>query len=148
MNGTRQPAHDAAAVEATLRLSVGRSVRKGRQTKGSTATVPLSEESVPARPDQDEPGSPGTPAVLEGARPPARPITLAALEQSGPMNRAREPAHGRRAVTTITKAGRRAGSDQRSPTVRRLAVERKLTAAGHSELHTVLPSLDRLWERP
>ncbi len=149
VDGTRQPANDAVEVAAALRLIMGRIVRKLRQATAATADMPLSESSVLARLDRDGPDSPGALAASEGVRPQAMATTLATLEQRGLVSRAPDPADGRRAVMTITEAGRTVVADRRSMSVRRLAeaVEQELTAAERQELLAVLPLLDRLSER-
>ncbi|MDF3294285.1 MULTISPECIES: MarR family winged helix-turn-helix transcriptional regulator [Streptomyces] len=149
MDETHQAANDAVEVGAALRLIVGRIVRKLRQATDSVTDIPLSEASVLARLDRDGPDSPGALAALEGVRPQAMATTLAALEQRGLVSRAPDPADGRRAVMTITEAGRTVVTDRRSKSVRRLAeaVEQELTATERQELLAVLPLLDRLSER-
>lgn len=140
---------DPAEVGAALRLVVGRIVRKLRQGKSAVSDVTLSEGSVLARLDRDGPDSPGSLAALEGVRPQAMATTLAALEERGLVSRSQDPADGRRAVMTITAAGRKVVADRRSVSVRRLvdALEREFTEAERKKLHSVLPLLDRLAER-
>lgn len=148
MDDTKPAVGDVVETAATLRLIVGRIVRKLRQAKSPVGDVVLSEASVLARLDQDGPVSPGSLAALEGVRPQAMATTLAALEQRGLVSRARDPHDGRRALMTISEAGRTLVADRRSESVRRLAdaIERELTAKERKDLLEVLPLLDRVAE--
>lgn len=143
------PADDAAEIGAALRLIVARIVRKLRQAKSSVGDVTLFEASVLTRLDRDGPDSPGSLAALEGVRPQAMATTLATLEHRGLISRGQDPADGRRAVMTVTEAGRTVVADRRSVSVQRLAdtIDRELNPTERKELFAVLPLLDRLAER-
>ncbi|MFL6119829.1 MarR family winged helix-turn-helix transcriptional regulator [Actinophytocola sp.] len=140
---------DPAEVAATLRLVMGRIVRKLRHGKSAVGDVTLSEGSVLARLDRDGSDSPTSLATLEGVRPQAMATTLAALEERGLVSRTPDPTDGRRAVMAITTTGRQVVADRRSASVRRLAdaLEREFTAEERATLHATLPLLDRLAER-
>ncbi|NMI01644.1 MarR family winged helix-turn-helix transcriptional regulator [Pseudonocardia acidicola] len=139
---------DAAEVAAALKLAVGRIARRVRQAH-AVGDLALSEVSVLARLDRDGAASPGALAELERVRPQAMATTLAALEERGLVNRGQDAADGRRAVMTVTDAGRKVLADRRSESVRRLTsvLEKELTPAERQTLLAVLPLLDRVAER-
>ncbi|MGW7004436.1 MarR family winged helix-turn-helix transcriptional regulator [Streptomyces sp. NPDC054933] len=149
MDEIRSTGDDAAEVAAALRLVVGRIARRVRQAKSAVGEVTLSEASVLARLDRDGPDSPGSLAELERVRPQAMASTLAALEGRGLVSRRPDPADGRRAVMTVTDAGRKVMADRRSESVRLLtaALEREFTPDERRQLLSALPLLDRLAER-
>lgn len=139
---------DAAEVAAALKLAVGRIARRVRQAH-AVGDLALSEVSVLARLDRDGAASPGALAELERVRPQAMATTLAALEERGLVNRGQDAADGRRAVMTVTGAGRKVLADRRSESVRRLTsvLEKEFTPAERQTLLAVLPLLDRVAER-
>jgi DNA-binding MarR family transcriptional regulator len=141
-------AAEAAEVAAGLRLVVGRIARRLRQSH-SVGDVTLSEVSVLARLDRDGPDSPGTLAESERVRPQAMATTLAALEERGLVSRRPDVADGRRAVVTVTDAGRRMLADRRSESVQRLAavLDSGFTPDERQRLASLLPLLDRLAEQ-
>ncbi len=100
-----------------------RSARITRRLRQAHAVgdVSLSEVSVLARLAADGADSPGSLAVLEHVRPQAMASTLAALEERGLVARTQHAADGRRAVMTITEAGREVLLARRSESVQRLA---------------------------
>jgi DNA-binding MarR family transcriptional regulator len=148
MNEVAPVAVDAAEMGAALRLVVGRIVRKVRQAKSAVGDLTLSEASVLARLERDGPDSPGSLAGLEGVRPQAMAATLAALEERGLVSRRPDPGDGRRAVMTVTDAGRAVIADRRSVSVRRLAAAiEAFTPDERQRLAEALPLLDRLAER-
>jgi DNA-binding MarR family transcriptional regulator len=74
--------------------------------------------------------------------------TLAALEERGLVSRRPDPGDGRRAVMTVTDAGRAVIADRRSVSVRRLAAAiEAFTPDERQRLGEALPLLDRLAER-
>lgn len=148
MDESRSPATDAAEVGAALRLVVGRIARRMRQAH-AVGEMTLSEASVLARLDRDGADSPGSLAELERVRPQAMATTLAALEERGLVTRRQDAADGRRAVMSVTDAGRKVLADRRSESVRRLTavLEQEFTAAERRDLLEVLPLLNRLAER-
>ncbi|MFI6470290.1 MarR family transcriptional regulator [Streptomyces sp. NPDC050516] len=149
MDGMTPPAEDAAELAAALRLSVGRIARKVRAAKSVVGDLALSEASVLARLDSYGPDSPGALAELEGVRPQAMATTLAALEERGLVSRGRHANDRRRAVITVTDAGRKMTADRRSVSVQRMAaaIDEEFTPAERRELLTLLALLDRLGER-
>ncbi|MFD7165327.1 MarR family winged helix-turn-helix transcriptional regulator [Streptomyces violascens] len=149
MNETRSRAEDATEIAAALRLSVGRIARKVRAAKSAAGDLALSESSVLARLDSYGPDSPGALAELEGVRPQAMATTLAALEERGLVSRGRDANDRRRAVITVTEAGRKMTADRRSVSVQRMAaaIDEEFTPTERRELLALLALLDRLGER-
>ncbi|MEU6343526.1 MarR family transcriptional regulator [Streptomyces sp. NPDC046977] len=141
-------ADDPTEVGAALRLAVGRIARRLRQAH-AVGDVTLSEVSVLARLDREGPDSPGSLAELERVRPQAMATTLAGLEERGLVSRRPDAADGRRAVVTVTDAGRKVLADRRSESVQRLGavIRAEFTDDERHQLLAVLPLLDRLAER-
>lgn len=141
-------AAEAAEVATELRLVVGRIARRLRQSH-AVGDLTLSEASVLARLDRDGPDSPGTLAEAERVRPQAMATTLAALEERGLVQRRPDAADGRRAVVSVTAAGRRMLANRRSESARRLAevLEAGFTSEERQILAATLPLLDRLAEQ-
>lgn len=148
MNEIGAASDDAEQAGAALRLAVARIARRLRQTH-AVGDVTLSEVSVLARLSRDGADSPGALAELERVRPQAMATTLAALEERGLVRRRQDSADGRRAVMTVTEAGRQVLMDRRSESVQRLTtvLDEEFTAAERRKLVAVLPLLDRLAER-
>jgi DNA-binding MarR family transcriptional regulator len=145
---TEPTTEDAAEIGAALRLAVGRIARRVRQSH-AVGDLTLSEVSVLARLDHDGADSPGALAELERVRPQAMATTLAALEERGLVSRRPDAADGRRALMTVTGAGRKLLADRRSESVQLLAavLADEFTPAERRELLAVLPLLQRLAER-
>ena len=141
MDSVEQDTGDTAEIAVALRLSVGRIVRKVRQTKDSVGNVALSEGSLLARLDRDGADFPGSLAALEGVRPQAMAATLAALEERGLIGRRQDSSDGRRTVVTVTDAGRRVVADRRSVSVQGMAaaLEQHFTPAERKQLGAVVP---------
>lgn len=139
---------DAERVGAALRLVVGRIARRVRQTH-AVGDVTLSEVSVLARLDREGATSPGALAEQERVRPQAMATTLAGLEERGLVRRRPHAEDGRRAVLTLTAAGRKILLDRRSESTQRLTavLDESFTAAERRKLLAVLPLLDRLADR-
>jgi DNA-binding MarR family transcriptional regulator len=139
---------DADQTAAALKLVIGRIARRLRQHH-AVGDVTISEVSVLARLDRDGPASPSALAEAERVRPQAMATTLATLEERGLVRRSPDPADGRRAVLTVTAAGRKIMHDRRSETIRHLTqvLATEFTAAEHRRLLDVLPLLERLADR-
>lgn len=148
MDETTPAADDPTEVGAALRLAVGRIARRLRQAH-AVGDVTLSEVSVLARLDGEGPDSPGSLAESERVRPQAMATTLAGLEERGLVSRRPDAADGRRAVVTVTDAGRKVLADRRSESVQRLGaiIRTEFTDDERHRLLAVLPLLDRLSER-
>jgi DNA-binding MarR family transcriptional regulator len=138
---------DAGRLGSALRLTLSRIARRLRQTH-AVGDVSLSGVSVLAR-LAERPDSPGSLAELEHVRPQAMAATLAALEERGLVARRQDATDGRRAVMTITAAGRTMLAARRSESVQRLAevLGADFTAAERRRLAAALPLLDRLAAR-
>lgn len=139
---------DAAQAGAALRLAVARIARRLRQTH-AVGDITLSEVSVLSRLSRDGAESPGVLAELERVRPQAMASTLAALEERGLVRRQPDSADGRRAVMTVTQAGRQVLVDRRSESIQRLTtvLEEDFTPAERRDLIALLPLLEKLAER-
>ncbi|WP_405684023.1 MarR family transcriptional regulator [Streptomyces sp. NBC_01387] len=143
-----EAADDAARTGTAVRLAVARIARRLRQTH-AVGDVTLSEVSVLARLSRDGADSPGSLAELERVRPQAMASTLAALEERGLVSRRQDPADRRRAVMTVTDAGRSVLRERRSESVQRLTevLDEEFTPAERRRLLAVVPLLERLAER-
>lgn len=133
---------------AELKVAVGRIARRLRQAHAAGEST-LSEISVLARLDREGPATPGVLADGERVRPQAMATTLAALEQRGLVGRTPDAADGRRAVMTLTDAGRVVIQDRRSASIQRLAhaLDVEFTDVERARIDHVLPLLERLAER-
>jgi DNA-binding MarR family transcriptional regulator len=134
----------AERLGADLKVIISRIARRLRQAHAVGDVTP-SAASVLSRLN-DGSHSPGSLAELEKVRPQAMAATLAALEERGLVERAADPADGRRAVMTITEDGRTMVLARRSESIRRLGevLDAEFTPAERRRLAAVLPLLDRL----
>ena len=140
-------AEDTVVLAAGLRLAMGRTVRRLRQAH-AVGDVTLSGVSVLARLAGSGPDSPGSLAELERVRPQAMAGTLAGLERRGLVSRSPDAADGRRAIVSITDAGRAMLEERRSESVDRLAhALDQFTPQEREALRAAVPLLDRLAER-
>ncbi|WP_333775874.1 MarR family winged helix-turn-helix transcriptional regulator [Streptomyces sp. IBSBF 3136] len=138
---------DGLALAAALRLAMGRIVRRLRQAH-AVGDLTLSEVSVLARLAAAGPDSPGALAELERVRPQAMATTLAGLEQRGLVSRAPDTADGRRAIVSVTGAGRGVLEERRSESVDRLArALDEFSPEERAALRAAMPLLDRLADR-
>ncbi|MFC9284480.1 MarR family winged helix-turn-helix transcriptional regulator [Streptomyces collinus] len=138
---------DGVALAAGLRLAMGRIVRRLRQAH-AVGDLTLSGVSVLARLAAAGPDSPGSLAELERVRPQAMATTLAGLEQRGLVGRTPDAADGRRAIVSITEAGRLVLEERRSESVDRLArALDEFTPEERAALRAAMPLLDRLADR-
>jgi DNA-binding MarR family transcriptional regulator len=128
-----------------LRVSVGLLVRRLRQVPVE-GDLTLSEISALARLDRGGPTTPGALAKQEQISPQSMGATLAGLESRGLIERAADPADGRRAVMSITEGGLALLRSRRDAKAQQLA--RALTAefdAGElDQLAAITPLLERL----
>ncbi|WP_329570926.1 MarR family winged helix-turn-helix transcriptional regulator [Kitasatospora sp. NBC_01266] len=142
------PGDDPEELAVALRLIVGRIARRARQAHAS-GDLAHSEVSVLVRLDREGANSPGALAELERVRPQAMATTLAGLEELGLVSRRPDASDGRRAILTITEAGRQVLTERRSESVRLLAgaLGTEFTPAERQQLGAALPLLERLSER-
>jgi|ERR1700677_4596224 DNA-binding MarR family transcriptional regulator len=97
--------HDPQEVAAALRVSIGSLVRRLRQVH-PTGGLSMSETSALARLDREGPTTSGALAKLEQITPQSMGVTLSALESRGLIQRRADPDDGRRAIMSLTRAGR------------------------------------------
>jgi DNA-binding MarR family transcriptional regulator len=106
----------------------------------------LSETSAIARLDRGGPTTPGALARQEQISPQSMGATLGALEARGLIERAADPADGRRAVMSITDAGRQLLRSRRTAKVQQLsrALSTEFTPGELDQLAAITPLLERL----
>ena len=128
-----------------MRVSVGLLVRRLRQVKAQ-GEITLPESSALARLDRGGPTTSGALARLEQISPQSMGATLAALEARGLVERQPDPQDGRRAVISVTGAGRQVMRDRRNESTERLAraLSATFTEAELEQLMAVAPLLERL----
>jgi DNA-binding MarR family transcriptional regulator len=136
---------DVEQVAATLRLSIGLLFRQLRQ-----APVPgeltMAESAALTRLDRGGPATASTLARLDRISPQSMGATLGALEARGLVERRPDPQDGRRAVLSVSEAGRQFLHSKRSARTQQMA---RALSAGFTpaELRTLLaaaPLLERL----
>ncbi|GAA3453135.1 MarR family transcriptional regulator [Dactylosporangium matsuzakiense] len=134
-------------IAASLQISVGRLVRRLRQTH-APGELTLSEASVLSRLDRGGPAAPGELAGDERVKPQAMGTTLQAMEQRGLVSRSPDPNDGRRVLMAITDEGRHLLTDRRSVKIQALtqAIGR-LTDAERESLAEAARILDKLAEQ-
>ena len=128
-------------------MALSRVVRRLRQAH-TPGDLTLSEASVLARLDRETIASPTELALGERIKPQAMASTLAALESQGLVSRSPDPADGRRALITLTPAGRAALGHRRS--VKTALMTRALsefTADERTQIRQTIALLDRLADR-
>ena len=138
-------AADTTTVAAALRVSIGLLVRRLRQIPVE-GELTLSETSALARLDRGGPTTPGALAKQEQISPQSMGATLGALEARGLIERAPDPADGRRAVMSITEAGRQLLRSRRTAKVQQLsrALSTEFTPGELDQLAAITPLLERL----
>jgi DNA-binding MarR family transcriptional regulator len=136
---------DTTTVAAALRVSIGLLVRRLRQIPVE-GELTLSETSAIARLDRGGPTTPGALARQEQISPQSMGATLGALEARGLIERAPDPADGRRAVMSITDAGRQLLRSRRTAKVQQLsrALSTEFTPGELDQLAAITPLLERL----
>jgi DNA-binding MarR family transcriptional regulator len=145
MPATADTAADTTTVAAALRVSIGLLVRRMRQIPVE-GELTLSETSALARLDRGGPTTPGALAKQEQISPQSMGATLGALEDRGLIERAPDPADGRRAVMSITDAGRQLLRSRRTAKVQQLsrALSTEFTPGELDQLAAITPLLERL----
>ena len=138
-------ATDTTTVAAALRVSIGLLVRRLRQIPVA-GELTLSETSALARLDRGGPTTPGALAKQEQISPQSMGATLGALEARGLIERAPDPADGRRAVMSMTDAGRQLLRSRRTAKVQQLsrALSTEFTPGELDQLAAITPLLERL----
>ena len=141
---------DVADVAAALRDSIGLLRRRLRQVKAERGDggITLPESAALVRLDRGGPASSSVLARQEQISPQSMGATLASLEARGLVGRQPDPDDGRRAVISITEAGRQVLRDRRGQHTALLA-QALATGFTKDELHTLsaaAPLLERLAE--
>ena len=111
---------DVSEVAGALRASMGLLFRRLRQIKAE-GELTLPESSALTRLDRGGPTTSGALARLEQISPQSMGATLAALEGRGLLDRQPDPMDGRRAVISVTDAGREVLRNRRNESTERLA---------------------------
>ncbi len=138
---------DVQQVAAAVRLSVGLLVRRLRQTPVEGGLT-VSESSALGRLERGGPATPGELARLEQISPQSMGATLATLERRGLVQRTPDPDDGRRAVLSLTRAGRQARRSRTDARTGQLA--EALAGFSRTELKQLMaaaPLLERLAQR-
>ena len=136
---------DVNDVAAALRVSIGLLHRRMRQVRPN-GDLSLPETSALARLDRNGPVTPGALAKVEQISPQSMGATLAALEARGLVARRPDPGDGRRAMMSVTEAGRRVLQDKRAARTQQLAraLSDGFTPAELDQLVAAAPLLERL----
>jgi DNA-binding MarR family transcriptional regulator len=136
---------DVNDVAAALRVSVGLLHRRMRQVRPE-GELTLPETSALARLDRGGPATPGALAKQEQISPQSMGATLAALEARGLVARRADPGDGRRAVMSLTAAGRQVLQDKRAARTQQLAraLSAGFTPAELGQLMAAAQLLERL----
>ena len=136
---------DVDQVAGALRVSIGLLLRRLRQGQAQ-GELTLPETSALVRLDRGGPATPGALAKLEQISPQSMGATLGALELRGLVERRPDPGDGRRAVMSLTEAGRQTLWQRRNARTQQLA---KALAAGFTrseldQLMAAVPLIERL----
>ena len=136
---------DVGQVAAALRVSIGLLLRRLRQVRVE-GELTLPESSALVRLDRGGPTTPSELAKLEQISPQSMGATLAALEARGLVERRPDPRDGRRAVLSVTAAGRDVLLDKRNARAEQLAraLAAGFTPAELRQLMAAVPLLERL----
>ena len=136
---------DVTEVAAALRVSIGLLLRRLRQVQPD-GELSLPETSALTRLDRSGPATSSALAKEEQISAQSMGATLAALEARGLVARQPDPDDGRRAVLSLTEAGRQVLRDKRSARVAQLAqaLSGAFTSAELSQLKAAAPLLERL----
>ena len=136
---------DVGQVAAALRVSTGLLLRRLRQVRAE-GELTLPESSALVRLERGGPTTPSELAKLEQISPQSMGATLAGLEARGLVERRSDPQDGRRAVLSVTEAGRTVLLDRRNARTERLAqaLSAGFTPAELRQLMAAAPLLERL----
>jgi DNA-binding MarR family transcriptional regulator len=136
---------DVEQVAAALQLTIGLLLRQLRQAP-VTGELTMPESAALTRLDRGGPATASALARLEQISPQSMGATLGALEARGLIERRADPADGRRAVMSVTEAGRQVLHSKRSARAQQMAraLSAGFTPAELRELMTAVPLLERL----
>ena len=143
--GPAETAPDVTEVAGARRVAVGRVVRKLRQVPFE-GELSVAESSALALLERRGPATSSDLARMDRISPQSMGATLGALEARRLVARQADPLDGRRAVLSLTDAGRKVLQDRRNLRTEHLA---KALAANFSrsevqQLATAAPLLERL----
>jgi DNA-binding MarR family transcriptional regulator len=145
------PGSDVGDVASALRDSIGLLRRRFRQVRAETGDpgLTLPESAALVRLDRGGPTTPSALARLEQISPQSVGATLAALEARRLVERRPDPQDGRRAVISVTEAGRQVLQDRRNAHTELLAraLTDGFTRPELDLLAAAAPLLERLAER-
>jgi DNA-binding MarR family transcriptional regulator len=136
---------DASEVAGALRVSISLLLRRMRQVHVQ-GELTMPETSALARLDRGGPATPSALARQEQISPQSMGATLAALEERGLIERHPDPEDGRRAVMSLTEAGRQVVRNKRSARTEQLAkaLSAGFTRAELEQLMAAAPLIERL----
>ena len=132
-------------VAAELRASISLLLRRMRQVQ-VVGELTLPERSALARLDRGGPSTSAALARLEQISPQSMGATLGGLEARGLVERRPDPQDGRRAVLSVSEAGRQVLRDKRDALTQLLAqaLSDGFTPAELTRLKAAAPLLERL----
>jgi DNA-binding MarR family transcriptional regulator len=130
-----------------LRLAVRRFMARLRQ-ESSGDELTQSQRAVIARLDAQGPSTIAALARAEAVRPQSMGATVAAIEAEGLARRSQDPRDGRRALISLTDAGRRTLSENRARRQEWLegAMETRLSPAELDTIRDAVAVINRLVE--
>jgi DNA-binding MarR family transcriptional regulator len=136
---------DVEEVAATLRLSVGLLLRQLRQAPVA-GELTMAESAALTRLDRGGPATASTLARLEQISPQSMGATLGGLEARGLVERRPDPGDRRRAVLSVSEAGRQFLHSKRSARTQQMAraLSDGFTPAELATLLAAAPLLERL----
>ena len=136
---------DVNDVAGALRVSISLFVRRLRQVQDE-GELTLPETSALVRLDRGGPTTPSALAKLEQISPQSIGATLGALEARGLVERRPDPGDGRRAVMSLTEAGRKTLRNRRNARTEQLAkaLSGGFTRSELKQLMAVAPLIERL----
>ena len=136
---------DLQNVAAELRASISLLLRRMRQVQ-VVGELTLPERSALARLDRGGPSTSAALARLEQISPQSMGATLGGLEARGLVERRPDPQDGRRAVLSVSEAGRQVLRDKRDALTQLLvqALSDGFTPAELTRLKAAAPLLERL----
>ena len=145
------PGPDVGDIASALRDSIGLLHRRLRQVRAErgAAGLTLPESAALVRLDRGGPTTPSALARLEQISPQSVGATLAALEARRLVERRPDPRDGRRAVISVTEAGRQVLRDRRNAHTELLAraLTDGFTRTELDLLAAAAPLLERLAEQ-
>ncbi|WP_176735761.1 MarR family winged helix-turn-helix transcriptional regulator [Actinacidiphila rubida] len=139
---------EPARIAADLRAALGPLVRRLRRFRPDDELT-LSQTSALVRLDREGPATASELAAGEGIRPQSMCTLVNRLQERGLVDRAQDPADGRRIVVSLTPAGREGLTGARAERARRLtaAITEELSEDEQRQLAAALPLLERITRR-